>query len=182
MEIKFKFNRKELTEAITTSVIAYLVHKRHAAFKELGLKDWGRRRADVVSLQMKKRTLTIVEVKSCHSDFKSDSKFEEYLPFCNVMYIAVPSESTWIEKYKPRLKELGIGIMELNRYGSIHIKLNAKRRTMKKKVKYSLLVRLAWRCASFSLRTHTHRLARTTASGLRYQDLAERRAKKQKHS
>jgi hypothetical protein len=126
---------------------------------------------------MKKKTLTIIEVKSCHSDFKTDLKMDEYLPFCNIMYVAVPCESTWIEQYRPMLKEKGIGIMELSKYGTIKVIMSAKRRTMKKKAKYGLLVRLAWRCASYSLRTHTQRLARTTASGIRYQDLAERKAK-----
>jgi hypothetical protein len=175
--ILIKPTRRETTDCITRSVIAYLVHKRLAVFKELGLLEWGKRRVDVMALAMKKRTITVVEVKSCHADFKSDLKLEEYLPYSNIMYIAVPDGSTWMDQYKPRLKELGIGLMVLGKYGVIKITNPAKKRTMKKKAKYSLLVRLAYRCASFSLRTHKQRLARTTASGLRYQDLAERRKK-----
>jgi hypothetical protein len=173
-----KPNRREITDCITKSVIAYLVHKRLAVFRELGLKEWGRRRADIMALAMKKRTITIIEVKSCHADFKSDLKLEEYLPFSNIMYIAIPDNSAWMDQYKPRLKELGIGLMVLGKYGTIRVSIPAKKRTMKKKAKYGLLVRLAYRCATFSLRTHRQRLARTTASGFRYQDLAEKKAKK----
>lgn len=172
-----KFTRKELTEAITQSVISYFVHKRHAVFKELGLKEWGRRRVDILSLTLKRRTLTIVEVKSCHEDFKSDTKWKEYLEYSNILYIAVPFESSWIDRYKPQFKELGVGIISMTQSGTVRVVQNAKRRTMKKRIKYALLTRIAWRCASFSLRTHAQRLSRTTESGLRYQELALRKIK-----
>ena len=94
------------------------------------------------------------------------------------MYIAIPCDSDWIDPYKAGLKELGISIMELSKYGTIKVIQNAKKRTMKKRVKYDMLVRIAWRCASFSLRTHAQRLARTTESGLRFQALAVRKTKK----
>jgi hypothetical protein len=171
---KVKPGRREITDCITKTVIGYFVHKRQAVFRELGLTDWGKHRADVMSLALKKRTLTLVEVKSCHADFKGDLKFENYLPYCNVMYFAIPHDSKWIEPYRARLRELGIGIMALTSSGSLEIIQFAKRRTMKKREKYGLLVRLAYRCATFSPRTHTSRRNKTTDSGFRYQELCEK--------
>jgi hypothetical protein len=155
-------------------VIGYFVHKRQAVFRELGLAAWGKHRADIMSLALSKRTLTLVEVKSCHADFKGDMKFENYLPYCNIMYFAIPHGSTWIEPYRIRLRELGIGIMSLTSTGSLEIIQFAKRRIMKKAQKYRILVRLAYRCATFSPRTHTSRRNKTTASGFRYQELCEK--------
>lgn len=163
-----KPNRKEITNCITMSVIAYFVKKRCSVFKELGLKEWGLRRADVLSFSLKKKTITIIEVKSGHADYKADKKFEEYLPYCNTMYIAIPKDSTWIDQYRSRLKELGIGIMELNTYGEIRVIQNAKRRTMKKRTKYDMLARLVWRCGTYSLKTHRRKYAATSINGIRY--------------
>lgn len=177
IEPPVKAGRKEITECITKSAIAYFVKKRLSVFREIGLKEWGSRRADILCLALKKRTITLVEVKSGHADFKSDNKFEEYLPFCNVMYFAVHGDIEWLEQYKPRLRELGIGVMYLGRYGSIDIVIPAKRRKMKKKAKYSIITRLAWRCGTYSLRTHCRRYCATSASGIRYMELASRRGK-----
>lgn len=171
---KTKINRKEITNCITISAISYLVHKRVSCFREIGLKEWGRRRADIVGISMKSKKITIIEVKSCLADFKADKKYEEYLAYCNIFYIAVPSGSDWINEYKDGLKAIGIGIMELTKCGTIKVKVGAKQRTMKKKIKYEMLIRLAWRSGTYSLRTHLRRKMATTASGMNYQDLVSR--------
>ena len=46
------------------------------------------RRADVLALSAS-GDLTIVEVKSCRNDFMTDSKWQDYLPFCDRYFFAV---------------------------------------------------------------------------------------------
>ena len=54
-------------------------HQKHA----------NRRRADVVGLGSGNEFI-IVEVKSSAADFRSDTKWPEYLPYCDRFYFAVP--------------------------------------------------------------------------------------------
>ena len=49
------------------------------------------RRADVAALSSKGR-ITIVEIKSCIADFRSDQKWPEYQPFCDRFFFAVGQE------------------------------------------------------------------------------------------
>lgn len=47
------------------------------------------RRADVMGLDQSGR-FTIVEVKTSLADFRADTKWPEYLPWCDLFYFAVP--------------------------------------------------------------------------------------------
>ena len=49
------------------------------------------RRADVVGLD-KAGGVAIVEVKSCLSDFRSDKKWQHYLPYADAFYFAVDQQ------------------------------------------------------------------------------------------
>lgn len=53
------------------------------------------RRADIAALA-KDGTMLIVEIKSCVEDFRADTKWQEYLDYCDTFYFAVapdfPSE------------------------------------------------------------------------------------------
>ncbi|MEM7768378.1 MAG: MmcB family DNA repair protein [Pseudomonadota bacterium] len=49
------------------------------------------RRADLVALDAKGQ-VTIVEIKSCINDFRTDAKWPEYEPFCDEFYFAVSNE------------------------------------------------------------------------------------------
>ena len=48
------------------------------------------RRADVLAIDPGGRIL-IVEIKTSEADFRSDSKWSEYLDFCDLFYFAVPA-------------------------------------------------------------------------------------------
>jgi len=50
-----------------------------------------RRRVDVVALAEDGR-ITVVEVKSSEADFRADTKWRDYLDFCDAFYFAVPEE------------------------------------------------------------------------------------------
>ncbi len=49
------------------------------------------RRVDVVGLNAESR-FTIVEIKTSETDFRTDSKWQGYLPFCDAYFFAVPAE------------------------------------------------------------------------------------------
>lgn len=49
------------------------------------------RRADIVALGLKGEII-IIEIKSSLADFRADSKWEDYLAFCDRFFFAVPPE------------------------------------------------------------------------------------------
>ena len=61
----------------------------HSVVTELSLANG--RRADVVALSGA-GDIAIVEIKSCLLDFQTDGKWQDYLPFCDRLYFAVPPE------------------------------------------------------------------------------------------
>ena len=60
-----------------------------ACLSEFTLKS--ARRVDVIALD-RKGNFTIVEIKTSVADFRSDGKWQEYLPFCDHYYFAVPED------------------------------------------------------------------------------------------
>ncbi|MEQ8937054.1 MAG: MmcB family DNA repair protein [Amphiplicatus sp.] len=83
-----------LPAAARPDVTAALTRGTTRLFWDLGLAPMAEfrlpngRRADVVGLDQKGR-IVIAEVKSCQADFDADSKWAEYLPFCDLFYFAV---------------------------------------------------------------------------------------------
>ena len=63
-----------------------LAEADHAVIAELPLRNG--RRADMAALD-RAGAITVVEVKSCRADFRSDRKWYEYLPYCDRFYFAV---------------------------------------------------------------------------------------------
>lgn len=79
----------ELTRAVTRGVCRLMVSMDQPCLTELSLKNG--RRVDVIALD-RKGLFTIVEVKVSVADFRGDSKWQEYLPFCDRFYFATPVE------------------------------------------------------------------------------------------
>ncbi len=69
------------------------------------------RRVDVMALD-RGGLLTIVEVKSSLADYRSDNKWREYLPFCDIFYFAVA------EDFDRTVLPNGVGVMVADRYGA----------------------------------------------------------------
>ncbi|QRE00351.1 hypothetical protein [Burkholderia phage BCSR5] len=87
-------DRKELSDRIKQKLKVYYGKKKRAVFTELGVCKKGRSRADVFVLGFS-GYMVIVEVKSSRADFMSDiktGKWENYLPYCNQLYFAVPKK------------------------------------------------------------------------------------------
>ena len=74
---------------ISRGIQRLLVNLGYRALTEFTLKN--NRRADVIALNKQGRII-IVEVKSSAADFRSDSKWPEYLEFCDRFYFAVNTD------------------------------------------------------------------------------------------
>lgn len=81
----------------------------HACIAELPLGNG--RRVDVMALD-RGGMLTVVEVKSSLGDYRSDGKWQEYLPWCDAFYFAVA------EDFDRSVLPDDVGIMVADRYGA----------------------------------------------------------------
>ena len=78
--------RPDTTIAVRQGSTRCLIHAGYAAIWEFSLAN--NRRADICALSQKGE-LVIVEVKSGIHDYKSDNKWRDYAPFCDLFYFAV---------------------------------------------------------------------------------------------
>ncbi len=79
-------SRPDQTTVLTRGVVRLFIDLGLAPLVEFKLANG--RRADVAALDRQGR-LTIAEVKSCRADFEADSKWPDYLDFCDRFYFAV---------------------------------------------------------------------------------------------
>jgi hypothetical protein len=79
-------SRPDITLAVRQGATRCLIHAGYSPIWEFSLAN--NRRADICGLSQKGDIL-IVEVKSGIHDFKSDTKWREYAPFCDLFYFAV---------------------------------------------------------------------------------------------
>jgi len=82
-------SRPETTRSVTRGARRYLRACGFAVIGELPLPNGGR--ADLVALAPD-GAIRIVEVKSCQSDFRADSKWTRYRDYCDRFYFAIPTE------------------------------------------------------------------------------------------
>lgn len=80
-------NRPEATDAVTRGTVRLFREMGAACLTEMILKTG--RRADIMALD-KAGAITIIEVKSSIEDYRADSKWAEYLPYCDRFFFAVP--------------------------------------------------------------------------------------------
>lgn len=140
-------SRKVITDLLKKASVSYWLRKRFASVCELGVEKWGKRRVDVISVNMR-GWVVISEIKSCPADYLTDVKWKEYIPRCNKMYL-VFTQRTWEALQDKVLKDIegtGVGVMVLDSTsGWLSVKSNAKDRLMTRKNKMLILARLAWR-------------------------------------
>lgn len=79
--------RPEATSAVTRGTLRLLREMGQSCVTEISLNTG--RRVDVLGID-RKGLVTIVEVKSSFADFTTDQKWQEYLPFCDRFFFAVP--------------------------------------------------------------------------------------------
>ena len=84
-----ELSRPQTTSAVTRGAARLLMAMGYAPLLEVGLPNG--RRADLMALSPKGH-IAICEVKSGYEDFRTDRKWGEYLPFCDLFYFAVAPE------------------------------------------------------------------------------------------
>jgi len=82
-------SRPETTDVVTRGAARLMAALGYAPLAEVGLPNG--RRADLMCLGPRGE-IAIVEVKSCHEDYRVDRKWGEYLPYCDAFYFAVAPE------------------------------------------------------------------------------------------
>lgn len=143
-------NRKSETLRIRKAATYYLTDKNYSIYDEVGLKSSSKSsklRADLLGVTMAGQII-LIEVKSCWQDFTSDTKWEQYLKFCNKMYFAIADslyESKHGEYIKKRLKEFGVGLLVVFADGTIKVMSNAKHKKLEGKTRRWIITKLAWR-------------------------------------
>lgn len=141
---------------LTNNAIAYFVDKLYGVYVELGLCKYGNLRADVMAVN-RKAEVVLIEVKSCNADLKSDNKLHKYMGYCNKAYLIVTAEhwASHEEYIRSRLPD-GMGVIVSAALG-LDFKVKAQYRPMPSAVKKDIIIRMAWRSATFSKRTLTRR-------------------------
>jgi len=74
---------------LARGVCRFLRQAGFATLTEFTLRN--RRRVDVIAIAEDGR-IVVVEVKSSEADFRADTKWRDYLDFCDAFYFAVPEE------------------------------------------------------------------------------------------
>ena len=104
--------------ALARGVCRALAERGAATLTEFTLRTG--RRADVIALDSDDR-FTIVEVKTGPADFRADSKWSEYLDFCDRFYFAVP------ESFPRELLPGDQGVMVADPYDALILRPAAER-------------------------------------------------------
>lgn len=142
---------------MTLAAVGWLVKQGYSCYTELGLQAWGSRRADVIATNLK-QAITIVEVKSCAADFRTDSKWHTYLPYCSRMLFALPPQLLDAPVGQDILKAVkghGVGVLMLDQQsGFARVVMRPQVREMKPKYVRAVLARMSWRGGEFSPRTY----------------------------
>ena len=147
--------KRTTTEKLERAAIGYLVKRKFSCFKELGLKRWGRRRADIMGLHMSGEII-LCEIKSGADDYNRDEKWREYLEYSHKTYFVI-SDAHFNSRAGERLcneaREEGVGVLVLcPKSGWLRVRVNAKRRRMTGQNKRDIVYRMAWRSGEFSAR------------------------------
>jgi len=102
-------NSSPLTRGLTRGVCRMLAEAGFGPITEFRLSN--RRRVDVMGLGSGSE-FVIVEVKSSVADFRSDTKWPEYRPYCDRFYFAVP------ESFPVHILPEDCGIMVADSYNA----------------------------------------------------------------
>lgn len=142
---------RERTDALTRAAVGYLVKKTYSVHVECGVLRWGRRRADILGLNMR-RDLVAVEVKQSWADFMSDVRSRKYLD-----YIAVSHQFYFCLPYDfgpDRLAEARsllppeAGILLLEPHGLCRVIKSARSHEVEQDTIRWIVTKLAWRGGS----------------------------------
>lgn len=144
-------SRKDITTLLGKAAIGHLVKKGYGVNKELAVVAKGRRKVDIIGVNLK-GNIIVIEIKSCLKDFKDDKKWQEYLPYCNQFYFLF-TQVAWTQ-VKPIFHDIkGVGVLILcPETGYLTTVKPSRKREMDASIYQSILLRLAWRNATHSKR------------------------------
>lgn len=138
--------RRELANALKDAAESYFSYKRYSCFQELSVLPWGRLRADLLALNLRAH-IVLCEVKSCPSDYYTDTKWMKYLGYCDNMYFVTTQET--FRKIKLDLvrnsREQGVGTLVIGNDGYLHSALRSTFTPIDNELRTSLITRMAWR-------------------------------------
>src|SRR5262245_63734237 len=107
--IPFDGRQSPAAAALQRGVCRALRALGHSVVTELSLANG--RRADVVALSGA-GDIAIIEIKSCLLDYRTDGKWEDYLPFCDRLYFAVAAD------FPCEVIPASEGLLLVDRYGA----------------------------------------------------------------
>lgn len=152
-------NLKDKAKVIRHEVTKYLTKTGNSCHFEVGLNKGGKLRADIYAFNYKRKSI-VVEIKSGWNDFKTDSKWHNYLPYCHKLYFAVANDFENLDLLKQALKPLAVGLLIVDlqkvnsKYHSKSVKceISSTQRSIEGTHLRDIIVRLAYR--SGKLRTN----------------------------
>ncbi len=126
----FAGTRPEITVAVRRGACRMLRQAGHSVLLEVPLPDG--RRADILAVG-RGGEIAIVEVKSSIEDFRVDTKWPDYLDWCDQLYFAVPLD------FPQALIEETVGLIVADAYGAERLR-EAPRRALAAARRKSLLI------------------------------------------
>lgn len=146
-----KLSRPQRTARITSALSRYYIKKKFSIHKEFGVGYRGKYRMDVLAMNMRGH-MVCIETKSCKADYTSDSKWREYLPYCNQMYIAIDKDlwEEFGEQIASDVRPHGVGLIVVG--SGLDFKVKAKKREVCADFALKNFIKMAWRGGE-SLRT-----------------------------
>lgn len=153
-------SKRDIVNALKEATVSYFAHLRYSCHFEIGIQAWGRRRADMLAVNLKSEVV-LAEIKSSLEDYTSDRKWQNYLGYADKMYFIFTQDT--FDRLKERgllkdIKDEGVGILVLSdSSGRLQSKSPALKYQMDANIKSNLITRLAWRGGQ-SKRTHKRRV------------------------
>ena len=126
--------RPEITLLLARGVSRMLIDHGYAPLLELPLGNG--RRADVVGLGGHGEII-VVETKSCFEDYRVDSKWREYAPYCDEFYFAVT------EDFPVEVLPEDVGLIVADGFGGAFIRPAAEQTPLTGTRRKSMLVSYA---------------------------------------
>lgn len=132
-------SKKERVLMMSRYLGTYFAYKAYAVVREctlptvrvqkngrVSIDRWEKVRADLIAINHKHQTV-IVETKSCPSDFRSDEKWESYLPLCNKFYFAAdPKTAEYIRAAIVERKMKGVGVIAVETVDRVRLLENVR--------------------------------------------------------
>ena len=148
-------DRKAITATLTKAAVMHMARYGFAIHVEVGLARGASLRADLLCLNFKKK-IVVIEVKSCYSDFSTDSKWPRMLSLCDQLVFVMP-QSVWESgKVKPGR---GVGILILDeKTGHLRsVQRAVTQEIIDEETRDYLILKMAYRSADFTKRNVTRR-------------------------